>query len=273
MVIEGTRLNDKFNWGVPSDEVDIVFAKYSGDMVSVCYVYDNEVRLTNVPSWALDSDKKIFDGGVISGGGGGGQDGLSAYEIWLSLGNTGTEQDFIDSLKPDFDPTAITDLEDWKYNVEFKKMKVLQLSRKIPVDSGTFFKVGAPESGGLLNDDFIPVICGDLSFYNRIKLRSWFTSTTLARVKAVVRVSNDGVTWSGPFEHLTYDVYSKVGSPTNHMKGYEVTYTIETPTYNFNNRYFCVQIYSLSSAYPFVEGDTFHAQLEFYRIEDAPVRP
>jgi len=27
-----------------------------------------------------------------------GQDGLSAYDIWLSLGNTGTEQDFIDSL-------------------------------------------------------------------------------------------------------------------------------------------------------------------------------
>ena len=27
-----------------------------------------------------------------------GQDGSSAYEVWLSLGNTGTEQDFIDSL-------------------------------------------------------------------------------------------------------------------------------------------------------------------------------
>lgn len=28
-----------------------------------------------------------------------GRPGLSAYDIWLSLGNTGTEQDFIDSLK------------------------------------------------------------------------------------------------------------------------------------------------------------------------------
>jgi len=28
-----------------------------------------------------------------------GADGLSAYEVWLALGNTGTEQDFIDSLK------------------------------------------------------------------------------------------------------------------------------------------------------------------------------
>lgn len=30
---------------------------------------------------------------------GNGADGLSAYEIWLSIGNTGTEHDFIDSLK------------------------------------------------------------------------------------------------------------------------------------------------------------------------------
>jgi hypothetical protein len=28
-----------------------------------------------------------------------GDDGLSAYEIWLSLGNTGTEEDFIESLR------------------------------------------------------------------------------------------------------------------------------------------------------------------------------
>ena len=28
-----------------------------------------------------------------------GQDGKSAYEIWLDLGNTGTEEDFINSLK------------------------------------------------------------------------------------------------------------------------------------------------------------------------------
>ena len=37
--------------------------------------------------------------GEGSGGGGKGDPGDSAYEIWLSLGNTGTEQDFIDSLK------------------------------------------------------------------------------------------------------------------------------------------------------------------------------
>ncbi|MEN8964486.1 MAG: hypothetical protein ABF250_00670, partial [Polaribacter sp.] len=28
-----------------------------------------------------------------------GDDGISAYEVWLALGNTGTEQEFIDSLK------------------------------------------------------------------------------------------------------------------------------------------------------------------------------
>ena len=34
-----------------------------------------------------------------------GEEGISAYEVWLDLGNTGTEQDFIDSLKgPEGDP-------------------------------------------------------------------------------------------------------------------------------------------------------------------------
>lgn len=45
----------------------------------------------------------VIGGGVSSssggGGGGTGADGKSAYEIWLELGNTGTEQDFIDSLQ------------------------------------------------------------------------------------------------------------------------------------------------------------------------------
>ena len=47
-----------------------------------------------------------------------GSDGKSVYEVWLSLGNTGTEQDFINSLKADsvtYDDTAlikrIADLE------------------------------------------------------------------------------------------------------------------------------------------------------------------
>ena len=34
-----------------------------------------------------------------AGGGGTGADGKSAYEIWLEQGNSGTEQDFLASLK------------------------------------------------------------------------------------------------------------------------------------------------------------------------------
>lgn len=41
-------------------------------------------------------DSLIGDDGVP---GDAGDDGNSAYEVWLALGNTGTEQDFIDSLK------------------------------------------------------------------------------------------------------------------------------------------------------------------------------
>jgi hypothetical protein len=39
-----------------------------------------------------------FGNGIVIPNGPDGENGLSAYEIWLALGNTGTQQDFIDSL-------------------------------------------------------------------------------------------------------------------------------------------------------------------------------
>ena len=39
---------------------------------------------------------KILKNGISYAGGG--AEGKSAYQTWLDLGNTGTEQDFIDSL-------------------------------------------------------------------------------------------------------------------------------------------------------------------------------
>lgn len=46
-------------------------------------------------------DISVDEYGIVTvlNGGGGGQNGLSAYEIWLQAGNEGTEQDFLDSLK------------------------------------------------------------------------------------------------------------------------------------------------------------------------------
>lgn len=48
-----------------------------------------------------------------------GDTGKSAYEIWLDLGNTGTEQDFIDSLKqvnyPDFRCNTVKNRWEIKY--------------------------------------------------------------------------------------------------------------------------------------------------------------
>lgn len=43
---------------------------------------------------------KIYKGTtLISGGGSNGKDGASAYELWLAAGNTGTMEDFLESLK------------------------------------------------------------------------------------------------------------------------------------------------------------------------------
>ena len=42
---------------------------------------------------------KIYKGTtLISGGGSNGKDGASAYELWLAAGNTGTMEDFLESL-------------------------------------------------------------------------------------------------------------------------------------------------------------------------------
>lgn len=69
----------------------------------------NPVLLEGQPCIELDTLKfKIGDGKSKynqlpyinkTNSGEGGADGLSAYEIWLELGNSGTEQNFIDSLK------------------------------------------------------------------------------------------------------------------------------------------------------------------------------
>ena len=44
-----------------------------------------------------------------------GNDGDSAYDVWLSLGNTGTKEEFLQSLVPDLNnltETQITNLKD-----------------------------------------------------------------------------------------------------------------------------------------------------------------
>ena len=50
--------------------------------------------------WNIETGETFIDIGTERiPTGGSGADGKSAYEIWLEQGNTGTEQDFIDSLK------------------------------------------------------------------------------------------------------------------------------------------------------------------------------
>ena len=59
-----------------------------------------KVSATKIVVWDQSS---VAVGGGSAGGTNGidGQDGDSAYQIWLGLGNTGTQQDFIDSLAGD----------------------------------------------------------------------------------------------------------------------------------------------------------------------------
>ena len=67
-------------------------------------IVDNNITLTDD-----DKEKAKKWLGISEGGGGIGEDGKSAYEIWLEQGNVGTEEDFLQSLKgaPGKDGTSV----------------------------------------------------------------------------------------------------------------------------------------------------------------------
>jgi len=72
---------------------------------NIAYIYDGdswEVLIdSTTPLNAILDDLTDGDGDLV---------GLSAYEIWLAEGNTGTEQDFLDSLKGEIGPTFNIDV-------------------------------------------------------------------------------------------------------------------------------------------------------------------
>ena len=95
--------------GVNAPVVTSISVNQKRDSFTLVFHYSDGTEIESDP---VDMPKNIKETGVIgggvssSGGGGGSQgaDGKSAYEIWLELGNVGTEQDFIDSLQGDAGP-------------------------------------------------------------------------------------------------------------------------------------------------------------------------
>lgn len=60
-------------------------------------VYPTIDEATNELSWSLkEVNGEVPDPVILKG-----NDGDSAYDVWLSLGNTGTKEDFLQSLVPD----------------------------------------------------------------------------------------------------------------------------------------------------------------------------
>lgn len=87
------------------------------DTAVVLYPTVNEE--TSELSWEFKTiDSEVPNPVVLKG-----TAGKSAYETWLELGNTGTEQEFINSLKGDFSTMTDSDIEKLKVALGFDKLE------------------------------------------------------------------------------------------------------------------------------------------------------
>ena len=93
---------EDMNAGFATDEVEL------GQFIMISSItggeYASQIYMKESTGYTYITDFIYIEG--YSGGGSGepGADGKSAYEIWLELGNEGTEQDFINSLKGEQGP-------------------------------------------------------------------------------------------------------------------------------------------------------------------------
>lgn len=127
---------------------------------------------------------KIYKGEtLISGGGANGPSGLSAYELWIAAGNTGSVADFLESLKGG--AAVVVDEEEFEANIvnnlitggATKALSAQQgkvLNQKIEgttknYTTGSYLKTDGTlqtYTGAFYTDDYIPVSPGDTIRYN-----------------------------------------------------------------------------------------------------------
>ena len=87
------------------------------DTAVVLYPTVNEE--TSELSWEFKTiDSTVPDPVVLKG-----KAGDSSYQTWLNLGNVGTEQDFINSLKGDFSTMTDSDIDKLKVALGFDKLE------------------------------------------------------------------------------------------------------------------------------------------------------
>lgn len=100
-----SKLPDKSNdWDLVVDGVGATFIPHIDKDGNLTWTNDSNLdnpQGVNLKGPAGDPGKDGIDGkdGVDGKDGADGKDGLSAYQIWLDNGNSGTEIDFLNSLK------------------------------------------------------------------------------------------------------------------------------------------------------------------------------
>ena len=103
------------NTVVKSEVIELNNSQFKAVKIEVCkasgYRGSSQIKITceTAPTnKELHKQIKLINK-QLEEGGGAGEDGKSAYEIWLEQGNTGTEEDFLASLKPVKDEDYFTE--------------------------------------------------------------------------------------------------------------------------------------------------------------------
>ncbi|RFC53242.1 hypothetical protein [Brumimicrobium aurantiacum] len=148
-----------------------------------------------------------------------GQNGLSAYEVWLAQGNTGTEQEFLDSLKgADSDPSDSINIGNSDLEIAPGINRKISLQPGLDSESGTLLAIGGPNNNNIYftNDqDFgfkfginapvsiqnndLNVIFGNINVYNGgLGISEDLRVNGLGKIiKGNTEISIDGITTNG----------------------------------------------------------------------------
>ena len=170
---------DSINWGTNAHFIQIEVDIAGGTN----YVIMGTTQLRSVP-YALFAENSNNPGpqGPQGNTGSTGANGLSAYEVWIANGNTGTQQDFLDSLQGTTGPSFFSKMEGGKVDIGSEVglgIKVISVTFSTPFSTPPLIICTASAQPGTIFDDSFNITTRSITttgfemIVNRVDSHSW----------------------------------------------------------------------------------------------------